>query len=122
MRSNAVSKPGGTCVLRSVTALAGWLVFGLWTLLHFPNSYARVQVGDTVETVRALFLCPPSVRPGSGKTLYWEGTPRGIDPSECVQEYWYRLPLPFAFFGDPQWTIGFDTTGKVISKYHYESE
>lgn len=112
---------------RIYTAIAllltsAWLVFALWPGARFPSAYERVQLGDSQETVRLLFLYPPTVRQGSGKTLYWEGVPRGVEPSACVAEYWYRLPLPFAIFGDPKWVIGFDTTGKVISKYHYESD
>jgi len=77
--------------------------------------FERIFLGDYAIDVVSLLGEPDSTR-NCGPTLYWGGDhkPLGANNGQCVVEYFYAS-------SPGGWSVGFDSTEKVVSKYAYVS-
>ena len=85
-------------------------------LEHRYDSIAR---GETEAQVLSVMGEPPKIS-GAPENVAWDldATVRRNDVG-CVKEFWYR---PIFNIVDEEYTVGFDSAGRVVSKYHYISQ
>ena len=81
--------------------------------------YDQVAAGDDEAHVISLMGQPRKIL-GAPQNIAWEldATVRP-NPGTCVKEFDYR---PIINIVDEEYTVGFDSAGKAVSKYHYISQ
>lgn len=102
------------CTMAMVLAGIGCGVWKMQESAERERAYHEIERGDTKEAVTLAMGTPDAV----GRVipyLWWGKEYIGPNDSVCEEEYRYaRFPPPGL------WIIGFDTQGRVVSKY-YES-
>jgi hypothetical protein len=95
-----------------------WLTWKWIVTEKCRRSYAEVKRGDSEARVLDL-LGKPSKVSGPPSNISWDSDAT-LHPNkgECVREFWYVPPISIA---GEEFTIGFDASSNVISKYRYES-
>jgi hypothetical protein len=86
----------------------GWLVYGYFYDERLEHKFDRVLSGMTEHQVLSVMGKPDNV----GKCGELGGIPDG-----CYQEYLYDEMLPTI----TTWAVFFNTQGRVIGKYEYQS-
>ena len=102
----------------AVLAGCGCLGYAFWRGHAYVQAYAVVARRDSVARVLQLFG-PPHRTTGRPENVAW-GTEDSIhrNTGECVREFWYSPPINI---DGGAWTIGFDSSSNVVSKYEYRS-
>jgi len=91
--------------------------YAMWRDNKLEHAYNQVTKGYSEIQVIKLLGRPYRVT-GSPQNIAWDNdwsikTNNGF----CIREFWYAPS--FSINGD--WTIGFDKSSNVVSKYHYVS-
>ena len=86
-----------------------------WRYIH---PWERIQRGDTEQHVIELLGAPHRVIVERRTDATWE-SPQKIDEydAESVKQYRY---IPFSITGE-EYGIGFDSSGRAVSKFHITS-
>ena len=86
-----------------------------WRYVH---PWQRVVRGDSEDRVVALLGQPHRITAERGYKIAWESE-RTIDwgEGECVKQYHY---IPFSITGE-EYIIGFDSSGRAVTKFHITS-
>jgi hypothetical protein len=86
-----------------------------WRYVH---PWQRVARGDSEDHVIALLGRPHRVTDARGDKVAWESE-HTIEWSDahCVKQYHY---IPFSITGE-EYLVGFDASGRAVSKYHVTS-
>jgi hypothetical protein len=79
-------------------------------------AFESIEIGATASAVLDLMGNPEETR-ACGENLYWGGDnrPLGRTDGTCVDEYYYGY-IPGG------WSVGFDESNRVVSKYVYVSQ
>ncbi len=104
-------------VVAAALAVSSYLGYGLWLGHSRASGYERVERGDPEERVIGL-LGRPDRTTGRPENVSWDEADIRTNAGECVRECWYADPITIC---GEEWTVGFDTRGRVVSKYHYVS-
>ena len=95
-----------------------WLALKWAVTERLENSYEKINKGDSEAQVLKS-LGTPSKISGAPENVSWD-TDATLHPNkgECVKEFWY---VPLISIAGEEFTIGFDASSNVVSKYRYES-
>src|SRR5262245_54801998 len=98
-----------------ILPLALLLVWG-WSIYAYSNPFERVSLGDSEAQVLAACGRPDRIT-GAPENIA-SGDDRTLRPNngQCVRVFWYIPPIAIE-----QYTVGFDSSAHVISKYRYSS-
>ena len=94
------------------------LGFGCASDRQLEHRFIEINRGETESEVLATLGAPyKSTR--SPQNVAWGGDPVHPNSGNCVKVFWYR---PIVNIVDEAYTVGFDASGSVVSKYHYISQ
>ena|ERR1043166_6340098 len=85
----------------------------LYKMEKWRSTFERVQTGDSFPRVKELMGSPPIVTDGT-VSVFGDKKVGSEITAGIVEEYWYP-----SFFTPEQWSVGFGSDHKVISKHHY---
>jgi hypothetical protein len=93
-------------------------VIGFYVNSYFDaragEHFYSISKGQSQDSVIDIFGEPDTIRP-CGENLWWGLEFSGKNTGECVTEVRYEYFLS-------AWSFGYNSDGKVISKFHYASE
>lgn len=92
--------------------------FGFAIDQNLERDFVKINRGATEAFVVAALGKPERIT-GPPDHMAWGSDPVSRNNGECVKELWYR---PIVNLFDEAYTVGFDSNGKVVSKYHYISQ
>jgi hypothetical protein len=100
-----------------VVALAALPAIRGYRLVRLERGYSQIAVGTSRSAVVAALGRFGQSGPCEGG-LWWDEQLVRPNHGECVEQL--AFPSPF-LPGIERWTVGFDSAGRVVSKYHYVS-
>ena len=91
--------------------------YAFWIDHSLIQPFEHIQRGDSESHVIARLGHPHRIT-GAPENVVWvaDGTVTK-NQGNCVKEFWYE---PFSLTGEA-YTVGFNSDGEVVSKYHYSS-
>ena len=103
------------CIAFAIPAIVAGYVF--WVVHSIVIPYEHIARGDSESQILGR-LGRPSRITGSPKFVAFDSDFTVTENhGECVKEFWY---VPVSITGEA-YTVGFNSQGKAVSKYHYSS-
>jgi hypothetical protein len=94
--------------------VAGYM---LWVDQSLVHPFELISRGDSESQVLAHLGVPHRIT-GAPANVAWGADGTVIkNRGECVKEFWYEPPS----ISGEAYTVGFDSHGQVVFKYHYSS-
>ncbi len=87
-----------------------------WCLFAYVKPYERVRLGDTESHVLAILGKPDKITGPPENIASGDDTTLRANQGECVRVFWYIPPVAVE-----EYTVGFDSSARVVSKYRYSS-
>jgi hypothetical protein len=87
-----------------------------WCLFAYVKPYERVRLGDTESHVLAILGKPDKITGPPENVAAGDDTILRVNQGECVRVFWYIPPIAVE-----EYTVGFDSSARVVSKYRYSS-
>jgi hypothetical protein len=105
-------------VVAAVLVGAAWFGLALWRGHAYTQAFAAVTRGDSEARILQLFGHPHRVTGGPENVAWGSEDSIHRNRGDCVRVFWYSPPINI---DGGAWTIGFDGSSNVVSKYNYRS-